>query len=65
MDEAAPTRDSASGHSVADDAAECVGRPLGNDRFVARPERLTERALKPGRRVTETVWAGRAVNVCY
>src|SRR5882672_8361127 len=31
-------------------AAESVGRPLGNDRFVARLERLTGRALKPGKR---------------
>jgi putative transposase len=31
-------------------AAESIGRPLGNDRFVARLERLTGRALKPGKR---------------
>jgi hypothetical protein len=27
-------------------ATECIGRPLGNDRFLARIERLTGRALK-------------------
>jgi putative transposase len=31
-------------------AAESIGRPLGNDRFLARVERLTGRALKPGKR---------------
>ena len=31
-------------------AAETIGRPLGNDRFLARVERLTGRALKPGKR---------------
>ena len=31
-------------------AAESIGRPLGNDRFVARIERLTGRTLKPGKR---------------
>jgi putative transposase len=31
-------------------AAESIGRPLGNDRFLARIERLTGRALKPGKR---------------
>jgi putative transposase len=31
-------------------AAESIGRPLGNDRFLARPERRTGRALKPDRR---------------
>jgi len=31
-------------------AAESVGRPLGNDRFLARIERLTGRVLKPGKR---------------
>jgi len=31
-------------------AAESIGRPLGNDRFLARLERLTRRALKPGKR---------------
>ena len=31
-------------------AAESVGRPLGDDRFLARLERLTGRPLKPGKR---------------
>src|SRR5947208_579965 len=31
-------------------AADSIGRPLGNERFVARLERLTGRALKPGKR---------------
>jgi putative transposase len=31
-------------------AAESIGRPLGNDGFLARLERLTRRTLKPGRR---------------
>src|SRR5947207_9395233 len=31
-------------------AAESIGRPLGNDRFLSRLERLTRRALKPGKR---------------
>src|SRR5258707_10594833 len=31
-------------------AAESIGRPLGDDRFLARLERLTRRALKPGKR---------------
>ena len=31
-------------------AAESIGRPLGNKRFVGRLERLTGRALKPGKR---------------
>jgi putative transposase len=31
-------------------AAESVGRPLGDDRFLARLERLTGRSLKPGKR---------------
>jgi putative transposase len=31
-------------------AAESVGRPLGNDRFIARIERATSRSLKPGKR---------------
>jgi putative transposase len=31
-------------------AAESVGRPLGNDRFLARIERLTGRDVKPGKR---------------
>lgn len=31
-------------------AAESIGRPLGDDRFVARIERLTKRRLKPGKR---------------
>lgn len=31
-------------------AAESIGRPLGNDRFLARLERRTGRALKPGKR---------------
>ncbi len=31
-------------------AAESIGRPLGNDRFVARIERQTGRVLKPGKR---------------
>src|SRR6266436_5927012 len=31
-------------------AAESIGRPLGSDRFLARIERLTGRALKPGKR---------------
>ena len=30
--------------------AESIGRPLGNDRFLARLERRTGRALKPGKR---------------
>ena len=31
-------------------AAESIGRPLGNDRFLARIERLTGRSIKPGKR---------------
>jgi putative transposase len=31
-------------------AAESVGRPLGDDRFLTRLERLTRRTLKPGKR---------------
>jgi putative transposase len=31
-------------------AAESIGRPLGNDRFLERLERRTGRALKPGKR---------------
>ena len=31
-------------------AAESVGRPLGDDRFLARIERLTKRRLRPGKR---------------
>ena len=31
-------------------AAETIGRPLGDDRFLARLERLTGRTLKPGKR---------------
>jgi putative transposase len=31
-------------------AAESVGRPLGDDHFLARLERLTHRVLKPGKR---------------
>jgi REP-associated tyrosine transposase len=31
-------------------AAESIGRPLGNDKFLARIERLTGRRLKPGKR---------------
>jgi putative transposase len=31
-------------------AAESIGRPLGNDRFLTRIERLTGRPLKPGKR---------------
>ena len=31
-------------------AAESIGRPLGNDRFLARIERLTGRDVKPGKR---------------
>jgi putative transposase len=31
-------------------AAESIGRPLGNDRFLARIERQTGRVLKPGKR---------------
>ena len=31
-------------------AAESIGRPLGDDRFLARIERLTKRSLKPGKR---------------
>ena len=31
-------------------AAESIGRPLGNDRFLARIERRTGRVLKPGKR---------------
>jgi putative transposase len=31
-------------------AAESVGRPLGNERFLARIERLTARTLRPGKR---------------
>ena len=31
-------------------ASESIGRPLGNDRFLARLERVTGRALKPGKR---------------
>jgi putative transposase len=31
-------------------AAESIGRPLGDDRFLARIERLTARSLRPGKR---------------
>ena len=31
-------------------AAESIGRPLGNDRFLGRLERLTRRTLKPAKR---------------
>ena len=31
-------------------AAESIGRPLGNDRFLARLERRTGRVLKAGKR---------------
>jgi putative transposase len=31
-------------------AAESIGRPLGNDRFLAGIERATGRALKPAKR---------------
>jgi putative transposase len=31
-------------------AAESIGRPIGNDRFLARIERQTGRVLKPGKR---------------
>jgi putative transposase len=31
-------------------AAESIGRPLGDDRFLARVERLTKRRLRPGKR---------------
>ena len=31
-------------------AAESIGRPLGDDRFLNRLERLTKRSLKPGKR---------------
>jgi putative transposase len=31
-------------------AAESIGRPLGDDRFLARIERRTRRVLKPGKR---------------
>jgi putative transposase len=31
-------------------AAESVGRPLGDDRLLARLERLTARRLRPGKR---------------
>jgi putative transposase len=31
-------------------AAESVGRPLGDERFLARLERRTGRILKPGKR---------------
>src|SRR5882762_3155125 len=31
-------------------SAESVGRPLGDDRFFTRVERLTKRSLKPGKR---------------
>lgn len=31
-------------------AAESIGRPLGNDRFMARLERLTGHLLKPEKR---------------
>jgi putative transposase len=31
-------------------AAESIGRPLGDDRFLSRIERRTGRVLKPGKR---------------
>ena len=31
-------------------AAESIGRPLGDERFMARLERLTKRWLRPGKR---------------
>ena len=35
-------------------AAESIGRPLGDDRFLARIERLTARRLRPGKRGPKT-----------
>jgi putative transposase len=40
-------------------AAESIGRPLGNDRFLTRLERLTKRRLKPGKRGPKPKAAGR------
>lgn len=31
-------------------SAESIGRPLGDDRFLARIERQTKRVLRPGKR---------------
>lgn len=39
-------------------AAESIGRPLGDDRFLSRIERLTGRELKPGRARSEAGWNG-------
>ena len=39
-------------------AAESVGRPLGDDRFLARIERLTARRLRPGKRGPKPAGAG-------
>ena len=36
-------------------AAESIGRPLGDNRFVARLERMTGRLLKPGKRGLEAI----------
>jgi putative transposase len=42
--------DEASGSFARLRAAESIGRPLGDDRFLARIERVTKRILKPQRR---------------
>jgi len=40
--------------------AESIGRPLGDDSFIARLEALTRRTLKPGKTRAEAVTGGRA-----
>ena len=40
-------------------AAESIGRPLGDDRFLSRIERRTGRDLKPGKRGPNPLDAGR------
>jgi len=39
-------------------AAESVSRPLGDDRFLARIERLTKRRLRAGKRGPKTTQGG-------
>jgi putative transposase len=43
-------------------AAESIGRPLGNDRFLARIERLTARSLRPGKRGPKPAGEGGKLN---
>ena len=45
-------------------AAESIGRPLGDDRFLARIERLTRRVLKPGKRGPKSAEVEEAIIKC-